>query len=105
MSAIYTVYLLRCANNALYTGITTDLSRRFSEHRAQNTRGAKFTHGFAATSIAAAWQASDRSSALRLEYQIKQLRKAQKERLITENDFTPLLAHGIEAAQYRRMQI
>ena len=50
---MYYVYMLRCEDGSLYTGITTDLARRFEEHR--NGKGAKYTRSRGAVRIEAAW--------------------------------------------------
>ncbi len=79
---MYYVYLLRCRDGSLYAGITTDLSRRFREHRGEGNRGAKYTRAHPPTGYAAAWRAPDRAAAARLEYQLKKLGHADKEAVI-----------------------
>ncbi|MCJ8343825.1 MAG: GIY-YIG nuclease family protein [Cetobacterium sp.] len=61
------IYLLRCKDNSLYTGITTDIERRFKEHR--EGKGAKYTKAKGVINI-------------KLEYKIKKLTKKYKEILI-----------------------
>lgn len=79
---MYFIYLLRCNNNSLYCGYTTDLARRVHEHRYAKV-GAKYTKQNPPIAIAAAWQINaDISAVLKLEYAIKQLSKAQKEALV-----------------------
>ncbi|AXF61824.1 GIY-YIG nuclease family protein [Leclercia adecarboxylata] len=75
------LYLVRTADNALYTGITTDVPRRFLQH--QTGKGAKALRGKGELTLAFSAVAGDRSLALRLEYRIKQLTKRQKERLVS----------------------
>lgn len=85
------VYLVRSADNRLYTGITTDVERRLSEH--QSGKGAKALRGKGELTLAFAREAGDRSLALRMEYQIKQLTKRQKERLVLgDGSFEALLS-------------
>ena len=79
---MYYVYLLRCQDGSLYAGITTDLSRRFREHRGEGGRGAKYTHAHPPAGYAAAWRAPDRAAAARLEYQLKKLGHADKEAVV-----------------------
>ena len=78
---MYYVYLMRCSDNSLYCGITTDLFRRFEEHtNKENSKGAKYTHAKEVVSIAAAWQTEEgRSEASKLEARLKKLPKAKKE--------------------------
>ncbi len=78
------VYLLRCKDESLYTGITTDLARRLSEHVQQTGQGAKYTRSHPVIGIEAAFLVKDLSTAARYEYRIKQLPKAKKEQLIRE---------------------
>lgn len=75
------IYIVRCANNSLYTGITTDVDRRVHEH--QNTsKGAKYLKGKGPIELVWTTQADNRSQASQIEYQIKRLSKSDKERLI-----------------------
>lgn len=80
VSLLYYVYILRCEDNSLYTGITTDVKRRFYEHL--NGKGAKYTKSHKPTKIESVWKISSKSDALKLEYQIKQCSKTTKEELI-----------------------
>ncbi|ECI6536323.1 GIY-YIG nuclease family protein, partial [Salmonella enterica subsp. enterica] len=85
------LYLIRTADNALYTGITTDVARRYRQH--QTGKGAKALRGKGELTLAFAAQVGNRSQALRIEYRIKQLTKRQKERLVTEREaFEALLS-------------
>ena len=81
-NSFYYIYIIRCENNALYTGITTDLERRFDEHK-HSLKGAKFTRANKPQKLEIAWKTNSRSSASKLEYSIKQLSKSQKENLIS----------------------
>ena len=78
----YYVYMLRCSDNSLYTGITTNVERRFEEHKEKHKKGAKYTAAHTPLSIEAVWEVPDRSSASKLESQIKKLSKSKKEELI-----------------------
>ncbi len=73
------VYLLRCLDGSLYTGVTTDLCRRLREHGGEGGRGAKYTASRRPLGFAAAWTAPDRSAALRLEARLKRLTHREKE--------------------------
>ena len=77
---MYLVYILRCGDGSLYTGITNDLSRRLAAH--SSGRGAKYTRS--RLPVALVWQEAqpDKSAALRRERQIKALSRAEKLRLI-----------------------
>ena len=77
---MYYVYLLRCADGTLYTGFTNDLARRLAAHNAG--RGAKYTRGRRPVELVYWESFSNKSSALRREYDIKQLPRRQKLTLI-----------------------
>ncbi len=78
---MYYVYILRCSDNSLYTGITTDVERRFKEH-CSGYKGAKYTKSRKPLKIEAVFEVDTKSNALKLEIQIKKLTKPKKEALI-----------------------
>ncbi|MBQ4321211.1 MAG: GIY-YIG nuclease family protein [Oscillospiraceae bacterium] len=75
-------YILRCEDGSLYSGITTDLPRRFREHASGGKKAAKYTLRHAPLGFEAAWQSKSRVEASRLEYRLKRLTKGEKENLI-----------------------
>jgi len=74
------LYLVRCGDGSLYTGISTDVARRFEAHT-QN-RGARRLRGRGPLQLVYSEAVGDRRQALRLEYRVKRLSKAEKERLV-----------------------
>ena len=79
----YYTYILRCADDSLYTGITTDLRRRFAQHSSgKRAMGAKYTASRPPVGFECAFQSDDRAAASRLEYRIKKLTRPQKIALI-----------------------
>ena len=80
------VYMIRCAGNTLYTGITTNVARRFQEHKGTNGKGAKYLKGKGPLTLVWQYQARDRSHASRIEYAIKQLGKIEKELLVSGDE-------------------
>jgi putative endonuclease len=79
----YYIYIVRCEDNSLYTGITTNYQRRFNEHKSISSLGAKYTRSHTPKKIEVIWHTSlGRSMASKLEYRIKRLSKVQKENLI-----------------------
>ncbi|PIJ51094.1 hypothetical protein BL250_01570 [Erwinia sp. OLTSP20] len=80
--AAWRLYILRTARGVLYTGISTDVSRRFAQH--QRGKGAKSLRGKGPLELLFDTAAGDRASASRLEYRVKQLTRQQKLRLIAE---------------------
>ncbi|MBS0210325.1 MAG: GIY-YIG nuclease family protein [Planctomycetes bacterium] len=79
-AAPWFVYLLRCADRSLYTGITTDVERRCAQHNAG--RGARYTRSRTPVKLVYQETAASRGLALRRELQIKALDRRAKEALI-----------------------
>lgn len=77
--------MIRCEDNSLYTGITTDIERRFAEHSEKDTKGAKYTKGHNALKVEVVWKTQTRSDASKLEYNLKRLTKQKKEELLVDN--------------------
>ncbi|MBP2196319.1 GIY-YIG nuclease family protein [Erwiniaceae bacterium L1_54_6] len=76
------LYMLQTAAGQLYTGITTDVNRRLQQH--QQGRGARSLRGKGPLTLVFHCDAGDRSAASRLEYQVKQLSRAQKLQLVAQ---------------------
>jgi putative endonuclease len=76
----WTVYMIRCDDGSLYTGVTTDLPRRFNEH-GKGRRGARYFAGRRPEAVVWSETGHDRSSALRREAAIKKLDRKGKLRL------------------------
>ena len=81
---MYYVYMLRCEDNSIYTGIAKDLERRMNEHFSQDEKCAKYTKSRKAKKLEISWETENKSTASKLEYAIKTLTKQQKEELIKE---------------------
>ena len=76
----WSVYIVRCANGALYTGITNRLKGRIADHN--SGRGAKYTAAFGPVELVWRRKRKDRSAASKLEAEIKKLTRDQKNELI-----------------------
>lgn len=72
------VYILRCADGSLYTGITTDTARRLAEHNGGGACGARYTRGRRPVELVYVEKARDRIAAARREAAIKRLGRARK---------------------------
>ena len=79
------LYLVRCHDGRLYTGITTDVARRFSEHQGNGDTGAKYLRGKGPLVLVFQRKLGSRSLALAVESKVKKLSKARKEALIRDN--------------------
>lgn len=85
MSTVWHVYILSCADDTLYTGITTDLVRRVREHN-DSKLGAKYTRVRRPVSLAYSEQHASRSEAAIREWAIKKLSRLEKEAIIANLD-------------------
>lgn len=97
-SSPWTVYLLRCRDGALYTGITTDLTRRLAEHGGVGGRGARALRGRGPLQVAYQAQVTDRALASRVEHLIKRLPKRDKESLVARQPRAPALLQTLGLA-------
>ena len=92
--ADYSVYIVRCADGSLYTGIAIDVARRVGEHE-QGRRGARYLRGKGPLKLEFAARVGDRGAAARIEHRLKRLAKPEKERLITgDRSLEDLLGSG-----------
>lgn len=78
----YYIYLIRCQDNSLYTGITTDIERRYKEHL--EGRGAKYTKARGVSKLEIFFSCRGRADASKIEYYLKRLSKSNKERVILD---------------------
>jgi|TARA_B110000908_G_C10029820_1_gene346877 putative endonuclease len=84
-AAQWSLYLIRTAQASLYTGVTTDVQRRFAEHenRDKKNKGAKALRGKGPLKLVFKIVVGNRSDALKLEYKVKKLSRTDKQRLIS----------------------
>ncbi|MEL0637748.1 GIY-YIG nuclease family protein [Marinomonas sp. TI.3.20] len=81
----WSIYIIKTRLDTLYTGITTDVERRFREHSGVNKRGARYLKGKGPLELMWHQTVGTRSDASVLEYRVKQLDKRQKLQLIDGN--------------------
>ena len=79
--------------------MTNNLENRINEHLSKSKKGAKYTKSHNAIKLEAAWKSNSKSLACKLEYQIKNLTKQQKENLINGGKLTTYLKGKIELAK------
>lgn len=82
MDSIWYLYILRCGDGSLYTGITTDVQSRLAAH--QCGKGAKYTRGRGPLVLVYSEECGSHSDALKRELAIKSLTRAEKERLVID---------------------
>ena len=81
----WNVYIVRCADGSLYTGIAKSLAKRIDEHNTANT-GAKYTRTRRPVALAYSETCTSRSLATKREMAIKSLTKSQKEALVAKSE-------------------
>ncbi len=99
---MYYTYMLRCEDNSIYTGITTDLERRMKEHFGKDNKCAKYTRHHTAKKLECAWQSENRKLASKLEYAIKHISKEEKEVIIVTKKLDGI--RKIEKQNYKLWQ-
>lgn len=79
------VYMLRCADDSLYTGVTIDTQRRLEEHNSDNKKAAKYTRARRPVELVYQEPCTDRSAAGQREAMLKSLNRQQKLALISQS--------------------
>ena len=97
--------MIRCADNSIYTGMTNNLEKRINEHIEKRKNSAKYTKSHNAIKLETAWKSKEKSLACKLEYQIKQLTKQQKENLIKGEKIKTYLKGKVDCRRYKRCKI
>lgn len=98
---MYYIYMLRCMDNSIYTGITKDVEKRMQEHFSKDEKCAKYTKTHTPRKLECLWKTETRKSASKLEYYIKTLTKAQKEKLILNHKLEEVLSEKIDINEYK----
>lgn len=89
------LYVVRAADDSLYTGITTDPERRLQEHE-QGQRGARYLRGRSPLTLVYQVCLGERALALRAEYAFKRLTRARKMQLISDAPASPALLQQLK---------
>ena len=98
----YYTYIIRCRDDSLYTGMTNNIDNRMNAHLLG--KGAKYTKSHKAEKLEIAWQSKSKSLACKLEYQIKQLTKQQKENLVQGERLNTFLKGKIDCRRYYKVK-
>ena len=80
MESTWYLYILRCKDSTLYTGITTDVEKRLEAHR--SGKGAKYTRGRAPLELVYREPCGNHSVALKREWEVKGLTRSEKQKLV-----------------------
>lgn len=86
--SMYVVYMLLCNDGTLYTGITTDVTRRLKEHNSGTHKSAKYTRARLPVTLVYTKIYPSRKEAAQEEYRIKQLSRKEKEQLIPSRNLS-----------------
>ncbi len=78
------VYMARCKDGSLYTGISTDIERRIQEHNCDDRKGSRYARSKRPVTLVYTERCTDRSSASIRELEIRKMRKAAKEKLVAQ---------------------
>jgi len=84
MNNCWNVYIVRCRDGSLYTGIATDVERRLAEHQAG--KGAKYLRGRGPLRVVFEKQVGSKGQALKSEHKLKGLSRNEKEELINDSE-------------------
>ena len=79
------LYLVRCHDGSVYTGISTDVARRFAQHQGEGFAGSKYLKGRVPLTLVFQKNLGSKSLALKVERKVKKLSKARKEELVKDN--------------------
>ena len=84
MEQMWYLYILRCGDGTLYTGITTDVEKRLEQHR--SGKGAKYTRGRGPLELVYSEECGTHSDALKREHQVHSFTRAEKTKMIEEKN-------------------
>ena len=97
---MYFVYVVTCNDGSLYTGTAVDISKRIYQHYKRGKECAKYTRSHPIKSISAVWKAPDKSSAFKLEYAIKKLKREDKLALVAEPENVRVMIESLSDIEY-----
>ena len=78
----WSIYIIRCGDRSLYTGISNDVAKRFAVHQSGKSSSTKYTRTRQPLELVFTAEIGTRSAASIIEYRVKQLTKRNKERLV-----------------------
>lgn len=85
MSKSWYLYMIRCRDDSLYTGISIDVERRFAEHTEQGDKCAKYLRGKGPFKLEFQVEVGTKSEATKLELLVKKLPKLEKELIVNQS--------------------
>ena len=79
---MWSIYMIRCGDRSLYTGISNDVAKRFAVHQSGSSQASKYTRTRHPLKLVFTAEIGDKSAASKAEYHLKKLPKKTKERLV-----------------------
>ncbi len=101
----YYIYIIRCSDNSLYTGITSDLNKRINQHFTKDKKCAKYTKSHNVVKLECVYICETKSLAAKLEYYLKTLKKFQKEEIICGKPLNKFFKEKIDCEKYKKLDI
>ena len=80
---MWSIYMIRCGDRSLYTGISNNVPQRFAVHQSGGSQAAKYTRARHPLKLVFTAEIGTKSAASRVEYQVKKLSKRTKEKLVS----------------------
>lgn len=96
-------YMIRCEDNSIYTGYTNNIEKRMKAHFGKEKVAARYTKSHKPVKVEAVWRTKEKANACKLEYQIKQLNKIEKEKIINGEKLRTFLAGKVDCRRYTRI--
>jgi len=98
LSKTWSIYMVKGNDEKIYTGITTDVARRFEQHESAGTKGSKFLRGRGPLTLLIAMPVGNQSDALRIECRVKRLSRQKKEDMVRD----PVILSSLIAEEIER---
>ena len=98
-AVVWWLYVIQCSDGSLYTGVSTDVQRRYAEHQQQGPKTARYLRGRAPLQLVFSVKVGDRGQALKLEYRVKQLSRSEKLQMITNGTLPAMLVNANEGIE------
>ncbi len=94
------LYLIRCRDGTLYTGISTDVDRRFAQHQGAGNAGSRYLKGRGPLNLVFQENLGSKSLALKVECRVKRMPKARKEKLIKVSGYADQVVNRTKRKSY-----
>ena len=102
---MYYTYMIRCEDNSLYTGYTSDIEKRMKAHFGKAKIAANYTKSHKPVKLEATWKTKEKSNACKLEYYIKKLNKIEKEDIIEGSRISKYLKGKVDCRRFVRFNL